>query len=375
MASDRLTVGYMSGPIDGVAVVERWRNGAKLDYFGTSYLTELLDTVERPVILTYHDGGDAMQIVDGIRIYNLKPPVRGGLSYHLESIWQILRSIRILVREKADIAVVTAGDAYWFLLPILRLFGVRIIPALHCRLWSPFVPLKPSHRILRWLNRNLFWRFQRLPTLVASAAIAEQVEGETMLFLPTSRRFTVPPPPTSGPFVILSAGRIEVDQGVFDLVAAGRLLTARGVDVEVHFCGEGTALINLREAAAGLPITVHGFCGRDKMMELLARSHAVVVPTRTDFVEGFAMICAEGVLAGRPVVTSRVCPALDYIRPAAVEVPPNDVTAYADALERLATDADFYAQKVAATAQCQEQFYDPANGYGAKLAEALAAVR
>ena len=49
-------------------------------------------------------------------------------------------------------------------------------------------------------------------------------------------------------------------------------------------------------------------------------AHVVIVPTTSDFIEGFNKVVAEAVLAGKPVITSSVCPALEYVRDAVIEV-------------------------------------------------------
>jgi glycosyltransferase involved in cell wall biosynthesis len=95
------------------------------------------------------------------------------------------------------------------------------------------------------------------------------------------------------------------------------------------------------------------------------RSHVVIVPTRSEFGEGFNQVTSEGILTGRPVITSSVCPAVEYVREAVVEVPPDDVRAYADAIVQLATDRDFYREKQGACAAAQEQFYDDQRSWGA----------
>lgn len=83
------------------------------------------------------------------------------------------------------------------------------------------------------------------------------------------------------------------------------------------------------------------------------------------------MVCAEAILAGRPLVTSAVCPALEYVKEAAVEVPPDDVPAYCRALLDLANDRGLYERKIAACKPIQEQFYDVSNGWGSKLRELI----
>jgi glycogen(starch) synthase len=139
-------------------------------------------------------------------------------------------------------------------------------------------------------------------------------------------------------------------------------------------CGEGSALPALREriVAAGLEshIACPGHLQRDQMIGHLASAACVVVPTRTSFPEGFNKVVVEAVLAGRPVVTSRVCPALDEVRPAAVEVEPDRPGAYADAIEQLMTDRALFDAKVAASGALRARFTDPAFGWLAQ-AEAL----
>ena len=86
----------------------------------------------------------------------------------------------------------------------------------------------------------------------------------------------------------------------------------------------------------------HGHCGRQKLQEMYAASHAVIVPTTAEFTEGFNQVVTEAVLAGRPVVTSDVCPAVEYLPGAVVLVPTDDVDAYERAVLRLCDDPAYY---------------------------------
>src|SRR6185503_9776339 len=107
------------------------------------------------------------------------------------------------------------------------------------------------------------------------------------------------------------------------------------------------------------------------MRRMFSEAHVVIVPTTTDFLEGFNQVVAEGVLSGRPVITSSVCPALDYVREAVIEVAPDDVKGYGDAILKLREDAAFYEAKAAACRQAQAQFYDPARSWGTTFEAAL----
>ena len=97
----------------------------------------------------------------------------------------------------------------------------------------------------------------------------------------------------------------------------------------------------------------------------------MIVPTTTDFVEGLNKVILEGVLAGRPVIASAVCPALDVVRDAVVEVAPDDAAGYRDAILQLRGDPELYARKRRACVDYKEQFYDPANSWAAALRSAL----
>jgi glycosyltransferase involved in cell wall biosynthesis len=113
----------------------------------------------------------------------------------------------------------------------------------------------------------------------------------------------------------------------------------------------------------------------DELRRIYARAHSVIVPTTAEFAEGFNMVVAEAVLAGRPVVTSAVCPAVHYLGDAVVQVPVDDVDAYERAIERLADDPKFYAQTRDAGSAVRERFFDPQNSFGAGLEGVLRAAQ
>jgi glycosyltransferase involved in cell wall biosynthesis len=101
----------------------------------------------------------------------------------------------------------------------------------------------------------------------------------------------------------------------------------------------------------------------------------VIVPTTTHFVEGFNKVVAEGVLAGRPVITSSVCPALEYVREAVIEVPPDNAVAYGDAILRLKSDAAVYESKRLGCASIRAQFYDVNLGWGRVTERAITLIQ
>ena len=93
----------------------------------------------------------------------------------------------------------------------------------------------------------------------------------------------------------------------------------------------------------------------------------VIVPTTTRFQEGLNQVVLEDILSGRPVITSAVCPAIHYVQEAVVEVDPDDIEGYGDAILSLCDDPALYTQKHEACLSLQARFYDLSQGWGEKL--------
>ncbi len=79
------------------------------------------------------------------------------------------------------------------------------------------------------------------------------------------------------------------------------------------------------------------------------------------------MSAVEPILAGRPVVTNSVVPALEVVRPACLEAKPDDVGSYVDAILRLLNDEQLYQKLCAECPNLQKQFYDREQGFEAAL--------
>jgi glycosyltransferase involved in cell wall biosynthesis len=310
-----------------------------------------------------------------------------GALYHLGQLWAACRLIVAALWFRADVAVVCNGSGHWFPLLLLPVLGVRVVPSLHCVLWPRNCPPRGVSRLVQRMDAPFFGR-SAFAILSASRDIERQVTELTrgrhrpvVEFLPTYRpevfRGDGAPPEARRPFRVFFAGRVERNKGVFDLLdIAGRFAAEGRTDIEFDLCGDGTALPELRRQveAKGLGerFRCHGFCTRAVMRTMFARAHAVIVPTTSDFIEGFNQVVAEGVLAGRPVITSAVCPALDYVRDAVVEVAADDVRGYGDAILRLCNDEAFYRERCRGCVAAQPQFYDADRGWAAALSKVLA---
>jgi glycosyltransferase involved in cell wall biosynthesis len=209
------------------------------------------------------------------------------------------------------------------------------------------------------------------------------IHAPILEFLPSYRRDTFADMPMSDhasrPFRVLFAGRIEANKGVFDLLEIAENVSMHRSDIVFEIAGEGGAMAELRQQTAarklGEIVHIHGYCHRPQMRELLRRSHVVIIPTRSDFEEGFNQVVAEAVLSGRPFITSNVCPALEYVREAGIEVAAEDIDGYAAGIERLADNADIYNEKCEACEHLSEQFFDESRSWAAALRTVLIRIK
>jgi glycosyltransferase involved in cell wall biosynthesis len=252
--------------------------------------------------------------------------------------------------------------------------------------WQPTIFQRMVQRLNGWFFAGGCARIISVSDEITQQVreLTQHPERQVAPFVPQYRRSSfarvrAPAEPRS-PFRVLYVGRIERNKGVFDLVAIARQFALEGrTEIEFDLCGAGTALTELRKEieTRGLSgmVRCHGHCGQETMTEMYSRSHVVIVPTTTEFIEGFNKVVAEGVLAGRPVITSSVCPALALVRDCVEEVTADDVNAYARAILRLRDDAALYEQKRRACANAQEQFYAPEKGWAAALKNVLASLR
>lgn len=311
-----------------------------------------------------------------------------GPFYHAARFLHGLRIVHWLNEYKPTIAFIAEGTCEWSALRFAPK-TTHLVPVLHCVLWPTHQKPTAGQRLSAGMSKWLFTkRADRL--LCTSHAIVRQLQssiGDGLApireFVPTYRRSDfedIPKPAVrqeGAAFSLFFAGRVEEDKGVFDLVDMAEKLrdSASEVNVQIDVCGEGGALTELRERiqARGLTdmMTCHGHCESGRLRELLGLSHAVIVPTTTSFIEGFNQVVAEGVMAYRPVITSAVCPAIEYVCEAVEEVPPNQPGAYAEAVLRLARNPQLHQARVDACTQLRNQFFDPEQSFGAAIRDSI----
>ena len=113
------------------------------------------------------------------------------------------------------------------------------------------------------------------------------------------------------PFVFTFVGRLEEAKGVTDCIEALRSIPIETIE-KVHFIGDGEKIEFYKDKAAFLSdkVVFHGFLESHKVHSILAKSHFLVLPSKS---EGFPKVIAEAACYGVIPVVSNVGSISHYI--------------------------------------------------------------
>lgn len=168
-----------------------------------------------------------------------------------------------------------------------------------------------------------------------------------------------PLPEPAGPPVVAFVGRLLADKGIHTLIAAHRLLRARGAKVELLIAGTpdpaNPASASLQEAEAWNQESGISWLGHvTDIADLWARASIAVLPSRR---EGLPMSLLEAAACGRPMVATDVPGCREVALPGqtGLLVPADDAPALADAIETMANSAELRARYGAAARQLVEE--------------------
>jgi glycosyltransferase involved in cell wall biosynthesis len=308
------------------------------------------------------------------------------IGYHLKQLRYSLLIVRLAIKFRPRVVFVDSGVTHMVLLAPLRVLGINVIAVLHNSIWpNGFPPRSWRHRLLVHSDR-LFYRHVASAVFCVSPVIRRQVAelaGPRCPPVIELRGAFDPahfqadesvPEHAAKPFRVVFAGRVERTKGVFDLLEAAGMLDAETPGQFVFdICGDGAAMDELRSRTQAKGLTecfsLLGRLGRSELLAAYRRAHVVVVPTRSDFCEGFALVVAEAILLGRPVITNSVVPALEELGEAIVEVQPDEPASIAGAIARLADDAELFAAKRSACASLRPRILDRRTSFLARLLE------
>jgi len=153
-----------------------------------------------------------------------------------------------------------------------------------------------------------------------------------------------PMPEPKGPITAAFVGRLLDDKGVRTLIAAHEILRRQGRPVRLLLAGDpdpaNPASISLAEIERWKQIPDVAVLGHvDDISSVWAAAHIAVLPSRR---EGLPKSLLEAAACGRPIVATDVPGCREIARQDvnALLVPADDANALADAISRLAQDAD-----------------------------------
>jgi glycosyltransferase involved in cell wall biosynthesis len=144
------------------------------------------------------------------------------------------------------------------------------------------------------------------------------------------------------PTRLICVGRLSPEKGHAHLLSALARLSARGVEYHLDIVGTGQMESILRTQAErlglGPRVTFHGYVPYGPpLFDLYRRAGALVLPSLT---EGFPQVINEALSLGLPVVATRVggIPSFLEHEVTALLMPPRDIPALAEAVQRIITD-------------------------------------
>lgn len=372
---------YAAGPGDAIHAHKSWRRGkhdpTEVSITFSSQIEQYAQDVGAALyIVCYHDRKDFLEDGDVTIEHLPKPwPKAGGLAFHIRELLYGLKLLRRARKFRADAAILDSGCTHYFWQSLFAVSGIKVVPVLHNSLWpNGFKPKGLSLSVIEWLDKH-FWRRVPLASLCVSPVCSRQVEEVAgpdcrplvqirAQFSPDFFKQIPPAPPHDRrPFQIMFIGRVTEGKGVLDIVEMARQIEAK-VPGRVRWtvCGTGAELEEMKEqiTANGLEgvVLANGWTSLEDLVGIYTRSHCSIVPTRSTFVEGLAMTAAEAALAGRPLISNPVVPALELLRPATVAGETNDPSSYVEQILKLIDDPAWYESMVKACPEVSAPFID-----------------
>ncbi len=384
----RLRVLYMDGPGNVAGTYRLWKQG-KTESAGVNvaFSEEFFNLcrqlpIDALVVASYPDKAHVQDEFIEIIHHPFAFPGKGGLRFYISqasfSLWLIFQAIRF----RADMVLAQHMGLPWMMAP-LKWCGVKIVPIMHNTLWPRGFKPPDGERRIRRLLLAWFWRRVAAMGLAVSPECVRQVADITagqhcpmvvahIQYNSGPFRAIAPPRHDATPFRVMFAARMEWEKGIREVLEAARGLAESDPGAYAwDICGDGTALPELRQKLADLPlrgqVVLHGHLDRAQMLQRYEQASLVLVPTGRNFSEGINRVAIEAVLAHRPLIVTSVCPAAEYFRACALEIAPNDPHALAAAIARLKSDPGLYERLVTGASDAERPFYDRSQGWAASI--------
>ena len=233
--------------------------------------------------------------------------------------WRILSVVT--EGQRATEAAVTRGA-------VRHIFALWALPCGH---WARASARRHGLSYSVWTLGSDIWSLGRIPGIrsylrrilrgassrwsdgLELAEATQAIAGMQVGFLPSTRRITgksIEPRKTVGPYRLLFLGRWHSNKGVDLLLDALQLLDesdwARIEAIEIHGGGPLDAQVRVGVQAlqaAGRPVELGGFLGRDAAESAILRADWLLIPSR---IESIPIIFSDAMKLGCPVVSTPV---------------------------------------------------------------------
>lgn len=282
-------------------------------------------------------------------------PRTRGFASHPAIIWHLVRLIRA---EEPDLVhAVTLRQAFYMALA-LRITG-KGVPAIYtiAGLGSLFSAPTPVLRLLRpivvammrwgFSHKSVCVIFQNEENREAFISLKIISPEQTALIRGSgvdTQRFCYTPEPQVQFPVVLYAGRLLRDKGVYEFVEASRLLRARGLTARFIIAGD----FYPKNPHSLAPELVHHWVDEGilewdgpsaDMPQTLRMANIAVLPS---YHEGLPKFLLEAAATGRAIVASNIAGCRDVVKDGhnGLLVAPRDASALADAIAALLTDPE-----------------------------------
>jgi glycogen synthase len=198
--------------------------------------------------------------------------------------------------------------------------------------------LVDTHGQLTWNNRLKRALLPRVTNVAISAAIADQISGDSFVIgNPYDEATFRLRPNIERDKSLIFVGRLVSDKGVDLLLRALKLVQDENLFPDLTVVGTGLEQENLqglmRELALDRQVTFAGQKQGVQLAELLNQHQILVVPSR--WAEPFGIVALEGIACGCVVVGSEQGGLKEAIGPCGLTFQNGDVEALATQLERL----------------------------------------
>ena len=303
--------------------------------------------------LALGDDGPVQMIVDREKLGKEAPSSVVGSVQRLENIvWYERRSTIGKIVSAADILMKIRRFRPDLIVAHETLVPLPAIVTIACRLIAPLRlivhdpdPHAGADASISRLKRSLRWTLRKVATgyvvhgLYCRKALAKSVSPEKPVICINHGTLLEPGdvrPPLPGN--VLFFGRLEQYKGLPTLYAVADLLAGKLEGFRLTVVGHGSEAASVRAFAATRPFVVfnEGYASPEDVISAMQDAVVVLLPYDEATQSG---VLAAAMANGRPVVTAAVGAIVEVIDGQnGIAVPPGDVAAFADAVEKILSD-------------------------------------